>query len=241
MVIAVTDREGVVVVLFRKPDAPATVAGNFGASVDANDFTVSLARTASFFSNDQAPLSSRTVRFISGIHFPPGVSGKPNGALYGIENTNRGCPLTSPPATPDFQPDQAVPPSKSLNGSPCNATDQRGCGLGIATGKPDVFDSDPNMVTGGGVPIFKDGQLVGGIGVAGVHPVLAEFAAFVGSVPNASFGPRPADPGVIVLDGIQLPFVEQITRPPGSWPGTLAGGAFVIAPSESPRMARGVP
>src|SRR5262249_34545697 len=82
---------------------------------------------------------------------------------------------------------------------------------------------------------------VGGIGVAGVHPVLAEFAAFAGSVPDASFGPRPADPGVILPDGVQLPFVEQVTRPPGSGPGTLAGGVFVIAPSDSPRMARGVP
>src|SRR5262249_39613208 len=134
-----------------------------------------------------------------------------------------------------------VPPSKSLNGLPCNATDQRGCGLGIATGKPDVFDSDPGMVTGGGVPIFKDGELVGGIGVAGFHPVLAEFAAFAVSVPDASFGPRPAEPRVSLRDGVQLPFVEQATRPPGSGPGTLAGGVFVIAPSDSPRMARGVP
>src|SRR2546426_455799 len=126
MVIAVTDREGQVLALLRKPDAPATVIGNFGATVVANDFAVSLARTASFFSNDQAPLSSRTVRFISGVHFPPGITNKPNGALYGIENTNRGCPLTSPPATPDFDPGQAVAPSTSLNGLPCNAADARG-------------------------------------------------------------------------------------------------------------------
>src|SRR3989442_10783566 len=67
MVIAVTDRQGEVLAVFRKPDAPATVTGNFGPPVAANDFAVSLARTASFFSHDQAPLSSRTVRFISGI------------------------------------------------------------------------------------------------------------------------------------------------------------------------------
>jgi hypothetical protein len=44
------------------------------------------------FSNDQA-LSRRTVRFISGVHFPPGVAMAPTADLYGIENTNRGCPL----------------------------------------------------------------------------------------------------------------------------------------------------
>src|SRR5437867_8291327 len=241
MVIAVTDREGQVLAVLRKPDAPATVIGNFGVTVNANDFAVSLARTASFFSNDQAPLSSRTVRFISGVHFPPGITNKPNGALYGIENTSRGCPLTSPPATPDFNPGQAVAPSTSLNGLPCNAADARGCGTGIATGKPDTLDSDFTSVTGGGVAIFKVGQVVGGVGVAGVAPNLAEFAAFVASIPSGRFGPRPADPGVILLDGIQLPFVAQTTRPPGSSTGTLVGSAFVVAPIDSPRMAAGVP
>ena len=53
------------------------------------------ARSAAMFSNAEAPLSTRTVRFISGIHFPPGVPNTPNAALYGIENTNRGCQLNA--------------------------------------------------------------------------------------------------------------------------------------------------
>src|SRR5262245_40972817 len=240
-VIAVTAREGQVLAVRRKPSAPATVVANFGATVDANDFAVSLARTASFFSNDQAPLSSPTDRVISGVHFPPGITNKPNAALYGIENTNRGCPIASPPATPDFNPGKAVTPSKSLNGLPCNALDATGCGLRIATGKPDTSDTDATSVDGGGVPIFKNGQVVGGVGVAGVSPDLAEFAAFVGSVPDARFGPRPADPGVIFLDGIQLPFVVQTTRPAGTGPGTMAGSTFVVGPLDSPRMSAGVP
>src|SRR5438445_3121973 len=244
MVIAVTDREGQVLAVFRKAGAPVTAPGNFGALVDANDLAVSLARTGAFFSNDQAPLSSRTVRFISGIHFPPGISGKANAALYGIENTNRGCPLTSP-EVPAFNPgavpglDQSVPQSRSLNGLPCDSLNQTGCGLGITTGKADVFDSNPGAVNGGGVPIFKNGQLVGGIGVTGVPGPLAEFAAFAGSVPNASFGPRPADPGVIFLDGIALPFVAQATRPPGTSTGVFAP-PFDVGPLASPRGAAGV-
>src|SRR2546427_1110638 len=244
MVIAVTDREGQVLAVFRKAGAPVTAPGNFGALVDANDLAVSLARSGAFFSNDQAPLSSRTVRFISGIHFPPGISGKANAALYGIENTNRGCPLTSP-EVPAFNPgavpglDQSVPQSRSLNGLPCDSLNQTGCGLGITTGKADVFDSDPGAVNGGGVPIFKNGQVVGGIGVTGVPGPLAEFAAFAGSVPSGAFGPRPADPGVIFLDGIALPFVAQATRPPGTSTGVFAG-AFVVGPLASPRAAAGV-
>ncbi len=238
MVIAVTDREGQVLAVFRKAGAPVTAPGNFGALVDANDLAVSLARAGAFFSNDQAPLSSRTVRFISGIHFPPGISGKANAALYGIENTNRGCPLTSS-EVPAFNPGQSVPQSRSLNGLPCDSLNQTGCGLGITTGKADVFDSDPGAVNGGGVPIFKNGQVVGGIGVTGVPGPLAEFAAFAGSAPSGAFGPRPADPGVIFLDGIALPFVAQATRPPGTSTGVFAG-AFVVGPLASPRAAAGV-
>src|SRR6202521_6149899 len=69
MVIAVVDRAGRILAVYRKPSAPALASGNFGAQVDVNELAVSLARTAAFFSNDQAPLSSRTVRFVSGIHF----------------------------------------------------------------------------------------------------------------------------------------------------------------------------
>ncbi|MGD0841937.1 MAG: hypothetical protein ABSA32_12345, partial [Candidatus Acidiferrales bacterium] len=63
MVIVVSDRAGRVLAVYRKPSAPATTAGNFGVAVDTNELAVSLARTAAFFSNDQAPISSRSVRF----------------------------------------------------------------------------------------------------------------------------------------------------------------------------------
>ena len=125
MVIAVVDRLGRILALYRKTGAPSTVTGNFGATVDANELAVSLARTAAFFSNDQAPLSSRTVRFISGIHFPPGVANASNAPLYGIENTNRGCALST-----NYLAGQSVPPSLSISGTQP--------GLGIATGKADV-------------------------------------------------------------------------------------------------------
>src|SRR5437899_1663109 len=136
MVIAVVDRTGRILAVYRKPSAPALATGNFGAQVDVNELAVSLARTAAFFSNDQAPLSSRTVRFISGIHFPPGVSNAPNAALYGIENTNRGCTLST-----NFIAGKALPPARSISGA---AT-----GLGITTGKADLNGSDPNAVNPG--------------------------------------------------------------------------------------------
>src|SRR5262249_538117 len=140
------------------------------------EVAISLARTGAFFSNNQAPLSSRTVRFISGVHFPPGVMFTPNAALYGIENTNRGCELNV-----TFNPGKEVPRAKALNDGACNNSDRTGCSLGITTGKADLFDSDANAVNPGGVPIFKGDVLVGGIGVTGdISGDLAEFAALVG-------------------------------------------------------------
>ncbi len=112
LVVAVSDRSGVVLAVFQTPGAPATALGNFGAVVDSNELAVALARTAALFSNDQAPLSSRTVRFISGIHFPPGVSFAPNADLFAIENTNRGCPLNA-----TFNPGKSINPARSINGA----------------------------------------------------------------------------------------------------------------------------
>src|SRR6267154_1049891 len=64
LTVAVTDRGGNILAVFQKPGAGATATGNFGATVPATELAVALARTASYFSNDQAPLSSRTVRFV---------------------------------------------------------------------------------------------------------------------------------------------------------------------------------
>lgn len=217
MVISVADRGGVVLAVYRKPGAGATAEGNFGQSVDVNDLAVALARTAAYFSNDAAPLSSRTVRFISGIHFPPGVANASNAALYGIENTNRGCTLTT-----NYLPGKTIQPSRSLGG---------GTGLGIITGKADLADSDPNAVNPGGVPIFRSGVVVGGVGVAGVSGDVAEYAAYAAATSNG-FGPTPAAPGVVFINGIALPFVNQTTRPNGSAAGSYSG-SYLVGPVAS--------
>ena len=150
MVVALVDRAGFVLGVFRTQNAPATAVGNFGQIQNANDVAVTLARTGAFFSNDQAPLSSRTVRFISGIHFPPGVMNQPPADLYGIENTNRGCTLINDPVF-----EGKIPPSLALGG---------GFGLGVLTGKADTNDSNAAAVNPGGVPLFYKNVVVGGIG-----------------------------------------------------------------------------
>ena len=77
----VVDRAGRVLAIFRRPDATDAVV----------EKALALARTGAFFSSQGTPLSSRTVRAISRVNFPEGIPNQPAGALFGIENTNRGC------------------------------------------------------------------------------------------------------------------------------------------------------
>jgi uncharacterized protein GlcG (DUF336 family) len=227
MVAAVVDRAGFVLGVFRTQNAPATAIGNFGQAQNANDLAVALARTGAFFSNDQAPLSSRTVRFISGIHFPPGVMNQPPADLYGIENTNRGCTLVNDPVF-----EGKIPPSLALGG---------GFGLGVLTGKVDTNDSKATAVNPGGVPIFYKNVVVGGIGVvtASSNLGVAEYAAFAGSTtarsgPTDTFGPSPAAPGVVFIGGIALPFINQTLLPAGFSAGPVAGtGSYLVAATNS--------
>jgi uncharacterized protein GlcG (DUF336 family) len=249
LTIAVVDRVGNILGVLSKPGAPTQTFGNFpqettfftGGPLNAVEVALSLARTGAFFSNNQAPLSSRTVRFISGVHFPPGVMFTPNAALYGIENTNRGCEFNV-----TFNPGKEVPRAKALNGGPCNNGDRTGCSLGITTGKADLSDSDANAVNPGGVPIFKGDVIVGGVGVTGDIPEdLAEFAAFVGAFMPPAILPVPAAftkdlRQRVFIDGIRLPFVLDTTialglkgaRPKGTAPGTAEGAELVVSPQD---------
>src|SRR5215470_18572793 len=218
LVVAVADRQGKVLGVFHKAGAPlgALSLGNFLAMENADDVAVQLARTGAFFSNNQAPLTSRTVRFISGIHLPPGVQNQPPADLYGIENTNRGCTISTELQMHGYLPSQPVSGTKPL---------------GIITGKKDTNDSDPNVVNPGGIPIYRGEVLVGGIGVTGGTMDVDEYAAFVGATSNGFggfFGNLPP-PGAVFLGGVVLPAIANTTPPGGIGPGSAVGGTWVVA------------
>ncbi len=267
---AVVDRTGNIVGVYARPDADER----------APDEAVSVARTAAMFSNDQAPLSSRTVRFISGTHFPPGVRNTPNAALYGVENINRGCRVD---ALGDAVFNAPFPRPKSIAGVfgdgagslplRCEPSDTRGCArggpmlgadggalasVGITTGKADVLDSgqdDPSSVpvNPGGIPIYRGGKVIGGVGVTGVAPALAEYAATLaaaGSGRGMDFSEPLGRPGAVFIDGIRLPFFGTCTtiaciraslktRPPGASPGRLSDGRFVVQPRDGLQAPEG--
>jgi uncharacterized protein GlcG (DUF336 family) len=246
LVIAVVDREGNILGLFRKTGAPTTVnilLANRRLDVSCNELAVSLARTGAFFSNDQAPLSSRTVQFISREHFPPifafdgTVTGAKNtspGALWDIENTNKGCALSTM-----YNAGMEITPPRSV--------DRTATGLGIAA-------------LPGGVPLFKMGKLVGGVGVTGIggNQDLCEFAAISGAA-GAGFGPNTPNPDELFIDGIRLPFVRddftqpvlttladfELVRPFGTIPHVFAAladiGTFVPIPDLTALAAAAAP
>lgn len=218
--IAVVDRAGLPLAVYRKPGAPAS----------DDDQAIGVARTAALFSNNQAPLSSRTVRFISGVHFPPGVKNAPVAALYGIEQSNRGCDLGVM-----WNVGQCLPRARSLDGilnfKRCDAGDASGCGPGIVTGKrqPDdgPYPQTPfdRPVNAGGIPLYRifsarpdegivdQAALIGGIGVVGIagDSQLAEFASVTGAFAARGIVPVPRfplpDPQNVFIDGIRLPFL----------------------------------
>ena len=113
LTIAVSDRAGNILAIYNKAAAPTTAIANFSVVAPAQDVAAALARTAAFFSNNQAPIGSRTVRFLSGIHFPPNVLDTESAPLYGIENTNRGCGFN----TTYLSVAQSLPAPTSISGA----------------------------------------------------------------------------------------------------------------------------
>jgi uncharacterized protein GlcG (DUF336 family) len=201
LTVAVVDRAGRHLGVYKRPEATAS---------DVED-AIALARTAAFFSHNQAPLTSRTVQTLSKEHFPNDVPNQPAAALYGIEKTNRGCGFNAA-----YDAGKFIPPARTLDDQP---------GPGVAT-RP------------GGLPLFKSNGggvvMAGGVGVGGVEPNAAEFAALV-AVNIPEFFPDPKTlpyPGGVFIDGILLPEINQLTRPAGTQAAGAPGGEYVIAPRD---------
>jgi uncharacterized protein GlcG (DUF336 family) len=136
-VIAVTDREGNVLGVWSVN----------GASPTALEISscVSKAGTASYLSSNQNAFTSRTAGFIIQQHFPPGVRNTSPGPLVGVGLSNL--------FTSDINKFRAPGSVISFSSTP---------GLTIVPVFGTSLDGSP-----GGVPLYKNGVLVGGIGVTG--------------------------------------------------------------------------
>lgn len=98
--IIVTDREGNVLGFFPMTGAPATTTvrsvgtlgqGLEGGVVSAADAATAKASTAAFFSTTGNAFTTRTAGFIIQEHFPPGISFRSGGPLYGVQFSSLPC------------------------------------------------------------------------------------------------------------------------------------------------------
>jgi uncharacterized protein GlcG (DUF336 family) len=136
-VIAVTDREGFVLAVW--------VVRGGAAGVDEVATAVSKAGTAAFLSSNENAFTSRTAGFIIQQHFPPGVNNTSTGPLVGVGLSNL--------FFSDINKFKAPGSVSVFSPSP---------GLAIKPVIGTSLDGSP-----GGVPLYKGGILVGGIGVTG--------------------------------------------------------------------------
>jgi uncharacterized protein GlcG (DUF336 family) len=176
-IIAVTDREGFVLALWdvkkrlprQLPRFDATVTNV--ANVKAYSLVaaaVTRASSAAFLSSDEQAFTSRTAGFIIQQHFPPGVRNTTPGPLVGVGFSSL--------FFSDVNRVKLIPPGFVGNAT----TDQlfNGVGTSIPAGtinRPDIspgvraplFPLTSLNDSPGGVPLYKGGHLVGGIGVTG--------------------------------------------------------------------------
>lgn len=217
-VIALTDREGYVLgVWVVNGGTPAT-------EIVAN--AIAKAGTAAFLSSDQHAFTSRTAGFIVQQNFPPGVRNRPPGPLVGVNFSNLAFTDVNrlkDPAT--YNPSL----TNGVNGAPV-----------------------PTPITGGlagtpgGLPLYKGGQLVGGVGVAGdgdgpaditpqtiAEPDTDEDVALAGQI---GFTPAETIFGShITIDGIRLPYVFSSTSLPSvSAFGTIGTNLAAFPPTAGP-------
>ncbi len=222
-IIAVTDREGFLLGLWDVRGNLPTPLPNF----DVGSFAVvklyslvagaiTRASTAAFLSSNQEAFTSRTAGYIIQQHFPVGVRNTGTGPLVGVGFSSL--------FYSDVNRVKLIPPGFD-GADPIDARKSPGA-------RAPAFPLTSLNDSPGGVPLYKDGQLVGGIGVTGdgsptdLTPAGAiffnqtqrdattgfkmgedqdEFVALAGQT-----GFRPADEIVatnVLINGIRIPYV----------------------------------
>ena len=213
--VAVADREGNVLGLFRMTGAPTTMQIRGGGPLQTPDpitglvpiglegtrlpsklGAISKAGTAALFSTSGNAFTARTAGFIIQEHFPPGVAFQSGGPLYGVQYSSLPCSDIKLPGLP----------------------------LGLS--------GDP-----GSMPIYKNGIAQGGVGIEGdgVYGIDRDPSDFdlpfeeviALSAVRGFETPSLIRADNILVNGIRLPFinVSAVLQPPAipfaSLPGAI--------------------
>jgi uncharacterized protein GlcG (DUF336 family) len=215
--IAVVDRVGNVLGVFAMTGARPTVQVNSGrgvtgglerVDVPATLASISKAITGAYLSSGGNAFTTRTANQIVQEHFNPGEIGQPSGPLFGVQFSQLPCS--------DFS-------VRFMAGNPNQNIGPKRSPLGLS--------ADP-----GGLPLYKNGQAVGGIGVA-ADPIygldlrivdfdddLDESIAIAGTFGFAA--PIDIRANRITVDGKSLRFTdrpsEQLVSDPSMAPGFAA-------------------
>ena len=217
--IAVVDRSGNVLAVFRMTGAAATftISGGRGVvgglegvnSVPSEFAAISKAITGAYLSSAGNAFSTRTAGQIVQENFNPGETGSPSGPLFGVQFSSLSCSDVATAAGGALGP--------------------RGSPLGLA--------ADP-----GGLPLYKNGAVAGGIGVIadGVYGIdlnirdidsdVDELIAVAGAqgflAPAAIRGDR------ITVDGRTLRYLDAeaiVSNPTAASPAPPVGSGALVA------------
>lgn len=221
-VVAVVDREGFVLGVWSVSGAAPA------ADIQAN--AIAKAGTAAFLSSAQNAFTPRTAAMIVQQNFPPGVVNKPPGPLVGVNFSQLAFSDINKYKLP------AEAGLLTLGSSPAAPLTQ------IATPLTGGLAG-----TAGGVPLYRAGALIGGVGVAGdgdndplnitpatvISPKVDEDVALAGQV---GFEPSARIHGnKVFVDGIALAYVASTTSPGVVTPlGGIGAAVAGFAPTASP-------
>jgi uncharacterized protein GlcG (DUF336 family) len=253
-IIAVTDRNGNILGVRVESGVSTAITGNLQNYVFAIDGAVALARSGALFGNNQSPLTSRTVEFISQstitqreVDSNPDVANQ-NSTAYGpgyvapIGIGGHFPPnVNNTPQVDLFEIEQTNREGLSANGIP----------LTYAYNINPAYTSPNNMLYAlqsygavtntlpsaqdrgiatlpGGIPIVQNGKAIGGIGV--FFPGTTGFATAENSVLSSGYNPNEPDYSQIA-EWMAFAAVGGFSQAIGNAPVTPIGLNYGVAPN----------
>jgi len=231
--IVVTDREANVLGFFAMPGAPPTTTvrsvGTLGQGLEGGVVPAALAATAkaataAFFSTTGNAFTTRTAGFIIQEHFPPGISFRTGGPLYGVQFSSLPCgDIKIPSARLGLSGDPGGLPIYK-NGLPAGGIGIEGDGLYTVDRVP-TDDDQPfeELIAASGIIGFEAPPLIRGDNIL-VDGIRLPFS-------NVSNSPAPSTTASIA--GATISFGPGGVPPDSEFVPQVVGG---IAGEVSPRF-----